>query len=184
MKTIGKLFSKLNTYIKNFNSVYTELRSDTKTLPTPKMIEYLQQSNFGDDNIEEDPTINVLSDKICKIFNKERALFVTSGTMGNIVGLGVHCKRDEYIIQGERSHLHKTELESQMILGYKQIINSDIDDNKYFNVKTFLSSKCSLIDINQIKAFEFENTHNYNGVSLLDVVRRIKNEKILNSNII
>ena len=67
-----------------------DLRSDTVTKPSPEMWEYVKSmgnSRLGDDVMEEDPTVNELEEKAAKVIGKEAALFVTSGTQGNLVSL-------------------------------------------------------------------------------------------------
>jgi threonine aldolase len=175
--TAAKAIPKLNTDIPNFNSHYIEMRSDVKTLPTKKMIERMGSFNFGDENIEEDPTVNKLSQLLCDMFGKEKALFVNSGTQGNMVGLGIHCERDDYNIQGERSHLQKAELAPQIHNGFRPLTSSDLDNNNLaFSVDEFLRPKG--IQKKQVKAVCFENTHNYNGGQLLnsDLLKKVKSE--------
>lgn len=53
----------------------------------------------------EDPTITLLEKTIAELFGKEAALFVPSGTMGNIVSIAAHCKRGDEAIVGQLSHI-------------------------------------------------------------------------------
>ena len=64
-----------------------ELRSDTQTTPTEEMREAMARAEVGDDQAGEDPTVRELEDLAAELFRKEAALFVTSGTMGNLVSL-------------------------------------------------------------------------------------------------
>ena len=67
-----------------------DLRSDTVTKPSPEMweaVKSLDNSMIGDDVEGEDPTVNELEEKAAKVIGKEAALFVTSGTQGNLVSL-------------------------------------------------------------------------------------------------
>ena len=59
-----------------------DLRSDTVTLPSNDMKRFIIDSPLGDDVYGEDPSVNLLQNKIAKIFNKEAALFVPSGKIG------------------------------------------------------------------------------------------------------
>ena len=63
---------------------YIELRSDTTTHPTEEMREAMRSAPVGDDVFGEDPTVNALEALAASKMGKEAALFVPSGTMGNI----------------------------------------------------------------------------------------------------
>ena len=81
-----------------------DLRSDTLTRPTPSMLKAMAEAQVGDDVFGEDPTVNKLEQMSADRLGKEAALFVASGTMGNLVSLLAHCGRGEEIILGNLSH--------------------------------------------------------------------------------
>ena len=81
-----------------------DLRSDTVTQPTPEMREAMYRAELGDDVYGEDPTVNRLERMAAERMDKEAALFVVSGTMGNLVALLTHCRRGDEVILGDRSH--------------------------------------------------------------------------------
>jgi threonine aldolase len=81
-----------------------DLRSDTVTKPTPKMREAMANAPVGDDVYGEDPTVNRLEAESAAMLGKESALFVPSGTMGNLVAILMNCGRGDEIILGDRSH--------------------------------------------------------------------------------
>jgi threonine aldolase len=81
-----------------------DLRSDTLTRPTPSMLKAMAEAQVGDDVFGEDPTINKLEEMAADRLGKEAALFVASGTMGNLVSLLAHCGRGDEIILGSLSH--------------------------------------------------------------------------------
>jgi len=62
-------------------------------------------AELGDDVFGEDPTVNELERQAAEIMGKEAALFVSSGTMGNLIASLVHCRRGEQIILGRDSHI-------------------------------------------------------------------------------
>jgi threonine aldolase len=67
-----------------------DLRSDTVTQPTPAMRSAMANAEVGDDVYSEDPTINRLEQTAARIFSKEAAIFVPTGTMGNQIGIRIH----------------------------------------------------------------------------------------------
>lgn len=81
-----------------------DLRSDTKTKPTPSMRRAMAEAEVGDDVFGEDPTVNRLEKMAAERLGKEAAVFVTSGTMGNLVSQLAHCGRGDELILGSQSH--------------------------------------------------------------------------------
>lgn len=81
-----------------------DLRSDTVTLPTPAMRQAMATAELGDDVYGEDPTVNRLEALAAEMLGKEAAVFVPSGTMGNLVCLLTHCRRGDEAIMGDRAH--------------------------------------------------------------------------------
>ena len=69
---------------------YIDMRSDTVTKPTPDMLHAMQTTALGDDVFGEDPTVNLLETTAATLFGKEAALFVPTGTMGNLLGILSH----------------------------------------------------------------------------------------------
>ena len=83
---------------------YIDLRSDTVTTPTPEMFEAMASAKVGDDVYGEDPTVNRLQDLAAEKMGKEAALFVPTGTMGNLAALLAHCQRGDEVILGNKNH--------------------------------------------------------------------------------
>ena len=82
-----------------------DLRSDTVTLPTPAMRAAIAAAEVGDDVYGDDPTINALEARAATLLGKEAALFVASGTMGNLVAQLAHLARGQEAIASRDSHL-------------------------------------------------------------------------------
>src|SRR5215469_777074 len=81
-----------------------DLRSDTVTRPTPEMRRAMAEAEVGDDVYLEDPTMNRLQERAAQIFEREAAIFVPSGTMGNQIAVKVHTHHGQEIICEERAH--------------------------------------------------------------------------------
>ncbi len=94
-----------------------DLRSDTVTCPTPAMREAMGRAEVGDDVYGEDPTVNRLEAVAAERLGKEAALFVPSGTMGNLAALLAHCRRGDEVICGDRSHTFLYEQGGMAALG-------------------------------------------------------------------
>jgi len=81
-----------------------DLRSDTVTQPTPAMRQAMARAEVGDDVFGEDPTVNRLEKIAAERMGKEAALFVPSGTMGNLASILAQCGRGDEIILGDKAH--------------------------------------------------------------------------------
>jgi threonine aldolase len=99
------------------NMDYIDLRSDTVTKPTPEMREAMAEAEVGDDVYGDDPTLNKLEELAAAMLGKESALFVPSGTMGNLIALLVHCQRGDEVIVGNQSHIYLNESGGMSALG-------------------------------------------------------------------
>ncbi|HJS98541.1 MAG TPA: GntG family PLP-dependent aldolase [Terriglobales bacterium] len=87
-----------------------DLRSDTVTRPTPEMRQAMAEAEVGDDVYGEDPTINRLEQRAAEVFQREAAIFVPSGTMGNQIAIKVHTNPGQEIICEERAHIFNYEM--------------------------------------------------------------------------
>jgi threonine aldolase len=96
---------------------YIDLRSDTVTKPTPEMREAMAEAEVGDDVYRDDQTVNRLEELAADMLGKEAALFVPSGTMGNLTALLVHCQRGDEVIVGNQSHIYLNEAGGMSALG-------------------------------------------------------------------
>jgi threonine aldolase len=96
---------------------YIDLRSDTVTQPTPEMREAMAEAAVGDDVYRDDPTVIRLEELAAEMLGKEAALFVPSGTMGNLLALLVHCQRGDEVIVGSQSHIYLNEVAGMAALG-------------------------------------------------------------------
>jgi len=87
-----------------------DLRSDTVTRPTPAMRRAMAEAEVGDDVYAEDPTINRLESRAAEIFEREAALFVPSGSMGNLLAIWCWTDRGQEVICDARSHTYIHEM--------------------------------------------------------------------------
>jgi len=89
-----------------------DLRSDTVTKPTSEMRRAMAEAEVGDDVYGEDPTVNQLQARAAEIFAREAALFVPSGSMGNLIAIKVWTHHGNEVICEERAHINQYELAS------------------------------------------------------------------------
>lgn len=84
----------------------TDLRSDTVTKPTPEMLQAMLSAPLGDDVFNEDPTVNALQDYAAQLFGMEAALFCSSGTQTNQIGIKLHTQPGDEVICDALAHVY------------------------------------------------------------------------------
>ena len=82
-----------------------DLRSDTVTKPTSAMRQAMASAEVGDDVYSEDPTINRLERTAAEVFDREAAIFVPTGTMGNQIAIRLHTQHGQEVLCESRSHI-------------------------------------------------------------------------------
>lgn len=89
-----------------------DLRSDTVTTPTPEMRKAMAGAQVGDDVFGEDPTTNLLQERVADLCGVEAALFVPSGSMGNLVSLRSMAEPGDEVICHADAHIFNYEVAS------------------------------------------------------------------------
>jgi threonine aldolase len=97
------------------------LLSDTQTRPTPGMREAMARAEVGDEQIGDDPTVNLLCERVAGLLGKEAAVFMPSGTMCNVAATLVHCRPGDEILAHETAHILAREGGAHAALGGFQI---------------------------------------------------------------
>ncbi len=145
-----------------------DLRSDTVTQPTPEMREAMAKAEVGDDVYGEDTTVNQLQEKAAAMLGKEAALFVPSGTMGNLISVLSHCGRGDEVILGNKAHIFLYEAGGISALGgvhSRQLPNQDDGKLLLDDIEAGIRHGDPHEPITRLIALE--NTHNRCGGSVL-----------------
>ncbi|XP_062620019.1 E3 ubiquitin-protein ligase TRAF7-like [Saccostrea cucullata] len=149
-----------------------DLRSDTVTKPSPGMRNAMATAEVGDDVMGEDPTVNALQDRVARLFDKEAALFVPTGTMGNLVSVLTHCpERGLEIILGHKSHIFVHEQGN--VAQFGGLLTSVVENNEDGTMD--LDKIRERIRVSDDPHFPYtrlicvENTHNYCGGKVIPV---------------
>ena len=147
-----------------------DMRSDTITQPTPAMRQAMSEAKVGDDVFGEDPTVNRLEEMVAERLGKEAALFVTSGTMANLVAQLTHCGRGNEMILGDQSHMFVYEQGGSAALGG---IHPRSLENKHDGTMALEDIEAAIrpenVHFPRTKLIVLENTHNRCNGSPLDV---------------
>ena len=94
-----------------------DLRSDTVTQPSEAMRCAMRDAKVGDDVYGEDPTVNMLQDMAAELTGMEAALFVPTGTQGNLLAILSHCQRGDEYIAGQQAHCYRYEAGGAAVCG-------------------------------------------------------------------
>lgn len=70
----------------------------------------MAEAEVGDDVYGEDPTVNRLQERAAEMFEKEDALFVPTGSMGNQIAVKLHTRPGMEVIIEERGHIYNFEM--------------------------------------------------------------------------
>jgi threonine aldolase len=94
-----------------------DLRSDTVTRPGSGMYDAMMSAPLGDDVYGDDQSINALEQQVAQMLGKEAAIFVSSGTMSNLIAVLGHCGRGDELIVGDDYHIYIDEAGGPSVLG-------------------------------------------------------------------
>ncbi len=153
-----------------------DLRSDTLTAPSPEMREVMAAAEVGDDVFGEDPTINILQDKIAALAGKEAALFVTSGTQANQISINVHTQPGSEVICEERSHIFNFEAGAAAALSGAQLHTLHGKYGILDPEDVELAIRPADHHFAQTRLIALENTHNKWGGTIypVDEIKKIR----------
>jgi threonine aldolase len=153
-----------------------DLRSDTITKPTRNMRKAMAEAEVGDDVFGEDPTVKALEDMTADRLGKQAGLFVTSGTMGNLVCEMSHCGRGDEMILGDQHHIFFYEQGGSAAIGgiHSRTLPNNSDGT--IDLKAIAGAiRPDNIHFPRTRLIVLENTHNRcNGSPLsIDYMRRV-----------
>ncbi|XP_029170545.1 uncharacterized protein LOC114940189 [Nylanderia fulva] len=132
----GAVNKSIYNYAKEKNAIIVDLRSDTLTKPTAAMRRAMFEAEVGDDVFEEDPTVIELQKKAASLLGKEDALFVSSGTMGNLIAVINHCNvRGSEAYCGNESHVFLHEQGAAAQIAGVSLSTLQNNDDGTFDVK-------------------------------------------------
>lgn len=151
-----------------------DLRSDTVTLPTSKMRQAMAQAPVGDDQFGEDPSVNLLQERIADLLRKEGALWVPTGTMSNQIALRALTRPGDDVIVGRECHSVWHETGASAANAGVQF--TEIGSQGFFSMEEFVAAvkPRGHIIYPPTTLVQIENTHNRAGGLIApqqDVVR-------------
>jgi len=144
-----------------------DLRSDSSSTPTDGMREAMAAAVVGNDAFGEDPTVNELEQRVASLLGKESALFVSSGTMGNLVAVLTATNPGDAVLAGRLSHLVRFESGAPARFGGLALVpfSDPRGRMRTEELESFLGLPMSL----RPRVLSVENTHNSSGGLVLSV---------------
>lgn len=140
-----------------------DLRSDTLTKPTSSMRRAMAAAEVGDDVYGEDPSVRSLEEQVADLFGHQAALFMPSGSMANLVGVGLLVQPGREILCESRAHIMRAELGAHGALG-------GITSRTWSHPRGHLDKEAiaelfapELPHLVSTAAVSVENTHNFAG---------------------
>jgi threonine aldolase len=140
-----------------------DLRSDTVTMPGKAMREAIATAEVGDDVLGEDPTVNLLQDKMASLLGKGAGLFVPSGTMANQIAIKTHIQPGDEIVIDQDAHIYYYECAATAVIAGGQF-HCLKGDNGILSPEA-IATAIRPPDIHQppSRLVCLENTHNRGG---------------------
>ena len=150
---------------------FIDLRSDTVTRPTASMRRAMAEAEVGDDVYGEDPTVNRLQERAAEVFEKEAALFVPTGSMGNQIAVKLHTRPGTEVVIEERGHIYNYEMAAMSAVSgalarpVKSVDGSGI--LKWEEIKSVVRASDSPYYVARTALVALENSHNLAGGAVL-----------------
>ena len=132
-------------------------------MPGPEMRRAMAEAELGDDVFGEDPTVNRLQEVAAERLGKEAALFVASGTMGNLLGVLVSARSGQEIIADADSHVFLSEAAGAATLGGIQVMPVHTEAGVLTPEQVADAIRTEDDHHPRTAAVTFEDTHNYHG---------------------
>jgi threonine aldolase len=155
---------------------FIDLRSDTVTRPGPAMRRAIAEAEVGDDVFGDDPTVIALEKRVATMLGKEAALYVPSGTMGNLVSLAATTRPGDEIILERQCHILNYEVASAATIAGVQTSPVDGDHGVLTVEKIAPLVREATLHTPGTRLVAIENTHNRAGgrVFPLEEMQRIR----------
>lgn len=141
-----------------------DFRSDTVTRPSMQMRAAIAAAEVGDDIMGDDPTANELCRYSAELTGMEDAIYVCSGTMGNLIALASAARSGESVLAGRMSHIWLSEVGGMSVVA--GLIPYQIEDGSGIpSPEAITEAYREAGDIHNAptSVLALENTHNYAG---------------------
>ena len=140
-----------------------DLRSDTVTQPTEEMRAAMAAAPVGDDVFGEDPTVNALEALAAEMVGKDAAVFVPSGTMGNLIAIMAHTQKGDAVVLDGESHTYRFEVGG--VAAVAGVLPLPVEGVRGYITPDMLRGavRGPNIHVAPVRLLCLENTHNRSG---------------------
>ena len=146
-----------------------DIRSDTVTKPSDEMRDVIARAEVGDDVFGEDPNVNELQVAVAKLFGKESALYVPSGTMANQVSINAHTQPGNEVICESGCHLYNYESGAPALLSGVMLRTIDGEMGSITAEQVEANIRPTSYHFAQTTLITLENTHNRAGGTIFPI---------------
>jgi threonine aldolase len=131
------------------------------------MREAMASADVGDDVYGEDPTVNALEERAASLLGKEAAVFVPSGSMGNLLGLATQAAPGDEVICVETAHVRNYEIAAAAAVGGIQFRTINTGNGEIRPSDVTAATEQSDYSFPRISMLALENTHNWSGGTII-----------------
>ena len=148
-----------------------DLRSDTVTRPDVGMRSAMAAAEVGDDVFGEDPTVNLLQERVASLLGKEAALFTPSGTMANQLALASQTQPGDEVLIDRAAHVVNYESGAGAALSGLQFRTFDSPVGGFRVEDLRPLCRAAHYWLPRTRVVELENTHNGRGGEIFRIER-------------
>ncbi len=150
-----------------------DLRSDTCSLPTPRMRSAMATAPLGDETTGEDPTVRRLEELVCERFGFEAALLAVSATQCNLIAVAAHCTRGGEVFLDADVHLLRAEAGG--LAGVAGVVPTVVaSDRGHVRVEALAEALHEPTDLTpRPQLVWLENTHNRAGGTVMPIANQL-----------
>jgi threonine aldolase len=145
-----------------------DLRSDTFTVPDAGMRRAMASAEVGDDVWGEDPTVNRLEATVAALLGKAAAVFVPSGTMGNLISVCAQTSPGDEVIIDRENHMVVYEVGGTAVVAGVQLRFLDPHGGVPSADDVVAAVRTANIHHPVSRLLCLENTHNRRGGAAID----------------
>lgn len=149
----------------------SDFRSDTVTRPTPAMRRAMAEAEVGDDVLGDDPTVIRLESAFARLVGKEAAVFVPSGSMGNLCAIASHARPGESVLMEEWGHSFNFEVGGPA--RFAGVMTRTLPSDRGILDPALVAKWCQAGSLHTPRTalLVVENTHNFHGGTVTPLPR-------------
>jgi threonine aldolase len=147
-----------------------DLRSDTVTKPSERMRRAMATAEVGDDWYGDDPTVNLLQDRVAELTGKEAAIYLPTGTMCNQIALHSYVHAGHLAVCEATAHVGRAEVSSAAVLsGIAFEYVTAPDRGLMLGEQVAAALGPDPLEVAVVDLVSIENTHHVGGGSVYSV---------------